>query len=752
MEDIKNMDFELITNVNLGVAEIIEGKFNRVVTVIDEYSNLKKITTRVFWNDRAGKPKNVETNMLISRTQLNPRDAAYIILYADSYTVLPDSGTTNIIAVIKDIKGNTKINWTGGNIRFSIIPDPDGGGGYLPGDAYAPGVTPTNGTAHTTFTGSAEGDVVIEASVDLPNSGGTISETITIRVTLDVVRVELIATPLSIKADGTSISTITAALVNSIGGTVVTASNEITFNISGEGIFVDYFDGSPLPNTLTLTPSNGIVNIKVKSIVDAPGVAIVTATSEGLLSDTVNIMTTGQPNYISILAHPDIIYTDDIEGATVIVTINDINGNPVNYIGTIGLSTNDTGTFGQDPDDPGCDPDSLCFNDVSAKYTTFSSISPGIVTITASGEGLISGNTDIEVRAALVANNIALTAEPQNIPVGGGISEASTIKAIIRKDLTTVSTYSNEIIFEIISDTSSSQDASLSFSGNIYITLMGNDYGNDGEATVQFLSSSNVGIATIKVSTTNSESTLIEETVQVASYSDAHHILLSAYPPKMEVLGGVPDNCIVTATIVDVSGTKVQNYNEEITFTFLEGHLSSAKFLSVGTISITVTANEGVAYVDLVSQNVAGTAKIRADSSGIYGDLNIPVGINLELAATPNITYDDGTYEVSFDIIVQGADLFLEEMQVSWDSPSGETLNKIEIKTPSTVETADIVFDGLPNLASSGELINIEDITLLEGTSNVKFYFNASMSGKTLEVIFNPNSGNYPVEIIVPTI
>ncbi|GAH70517.1 unnamed protein product, partial [marine sediment metagenome] len=50
----------------------------------------------------------------------------------------------------------------------------------------------------------------------------------------------------------------------------------------------------------------------------------------------------------------------------------------------------------------------------------------------------------------------------------------------------------------------------------------------------------------------------------------------------------------------------------------------------------------------------------------------------------------------------------------------------------------------------SGEPINVNDITLLAGISNVKLYFNESMSGKTLEVIFNPNSGNYPVEINVP--
>ena len=763
MEDIKNMDFELITNENLGVAEIIEGKFNRVVTVIDEHNNLKKITTRVFWNDKAGKPKNVETNMLISRTQLNPREADNIILYADPYyTVLPSSGNANIIAVIKDIKGNTKIDWDGGDIHFAILgygysdePKSDIGSnlGYLgPG----PGVdeiyvTPNEGRAEIAFTATPiggvliEGDVIIEASVVLPD-GSTISNTVKITVTLDVVMVELTADPLSIKADGIETSTITARLLNSGLQLVTGASNNITFNISGEGTFIDS-EGAALPNTVTITPPvepGGTVTIYVKSISDTPGVATVTVTSEGLLSDTVYIITTGDATSISVSVDPNLIYTDDTIGATVTVEIQDIHGNPVEYTGIINLSTSDgTGAFGQNL---------LNFVGMSSAFTTFSSASPGIVTINASveeGLELESGNTDIEVRAALVANNIALTAEPQNIPVGGGISEASTIKAIIRKDLTIVSTYSNDITFEIILDTSTSGSARFSDTST-YINLIGDDYGNDGEATVQLLPASNVGTATIKVSTTNSESTTIEETVQVAFYSDAHHILLSANPPKMEVLGGAPDTCMVTATIVDEDGTKVQNYNELITFTFLEGYPSSAKFLAADTPSLTKTVDDGVAYVDLISQSVAGTAKIEANSLGISGYLNRPVGINLALADPSNINYNNLTYEVSFDILIQGAELLLQEMQVSWLPDDSETLNTIEINPNSTGDP--VIYPDTSTPISSGGLIDVINSTLSTGVSNVKLYFNASMSGKTLEVIFNPNSGNYPVEIIVPTI
>jgi len=617
MEDIKNMDFELITNENLSTAEIIDGKYNRVTTIIDEDSNLKKITTRVYWNNRNGKTINIVTTMYVNKTQLNPGVASKIILYANPYyTVLPSvDETVNLIAVIKDVNGNTKIDWSGENICFSILSGSKLG--YLPAGANG-GVTTNNGVANTIFTPSnytidgvvQQGDVLIEASVKLPD-GSTISDTITITVTLDVVRIELSANPTIIEANGTTTSTITAALKNSGNSTVTNAKNNITFNISGEGIFVDS-EGLSLPNTVTLTPPNepgGIATIYVKPIADTPGVAIVTASSEGLLSDFVHIITTGDPYSISVSVDPVLIYTDNTVGTKVNVTIKDINGNPVNYTGTINLSTSGgTGVFGQDTD---CDPiipsDSLCFDNVSWKSTTFSSTSPGTIRITAIGDGLISGNADIEVKSALIADNISLTANPENILAGG--ENVSEITATIRQGTTVISTYNSNITFEIIQDTSGS--ATFYESGNTSVMLTGNNYGNDGEAEVHLIPGSSIGTAEIKVSTTNSKGTLIEEIVEVRFYSNAHHIELIASPQSMLVNG---DTCTMTATIVDGSGTKVENYNEDITFTILEGWPSNAKFFLTTTSTLIQTVENGEISVDLTPQKKAGTVKIEATS------------------------------------------------------------------------------------------------------------------------------------------
>jgi hypothetical protein len=126
----------------------------------------------------------------------------------------------------------------------------------------------------------------------------------------------------------------------------------------------------------------------------------------------------------------------------------------------------------------------------------------------------------------------------------------------------------------------------------------------------------------------------------------------------------------------------------------------------------------------------------------------------LELAEPTNITYDSGTYQVSFDIDVQGAELILEEMKASWspDNPDTENLEKIEIR-PSGIADFIIIYDingdfpGSP--ASNEELIDVTDITLSTGISSIILYFSVNMSGKEkLDITFNPNSGNYIIKLI----
>ena len=196
----------------------------------------------------------------------------------------------------------------------------------------------------------------------------------------------------------------------------------------------------------------------------------------------------------------------------------------------------------------------------------------------------------------------------------------------------------------------------------------------------------------------------------------------------------------------------------------MEGYPSGVKFTITNQSSITITAESGGAYVDLQSKNWAGTAIIKATASEgippVEGFLNIPVGISLILADSINHTYDSNNNisTVSFDIEVLGADLLLEEMQVSWELPSGENLNRIGVNGTPIFYIGDEPVDLIGSITYTEEEdpikriadVNVIDITLPMGTSSITMDFDADMSEKDITVIFNPNSGDYPVNFIVP--
>ncbi len=132
----------------------------------------------------------------------------------------------------------------------------------------------------------------------------------------------------------------------------------------------------------------------------------------------------------------------------------------------------------------------------------------------------------------------------------------------------------------------------------------------------------------------------------------------------------------------------------------------------------------------------------------IEGYLNIPVGIALNLV-DDSPSYDDINKIVSFNILVARADLILEEMQVSWELPSGENLNRIEVNGTSIFYIGDELVDPIGSITYTEEDpikriadVNVIDVTLPMGTSSITMDFDADMLGKDITVIFNPKTIN----------
>ena len=727
MEELENADFDTVVdeassqiigdikfsrNVNV---EYIDGSTNLIVA---EPTNLKRVTTTVNWNDRNGVTKKVESSVLLQNTQFTPGDAARISLYANPYNVvLPVNSSTTIIAVIKDKSGNTIFDWDGSDVTFTIISEVSAEGVLLEegvlGALSAYAVTTVKGKANVVFTSSVaevEGTVTIEASVTTSDASNTFTNTIDIKITWGAVKIELTPDPSSILADGSSQSNIIAIIENAAGVRVLEALNDITFTVAGEGILIGPTTkpANEIYNSLT----GGVATIFLQST-NTPGIATVTASSPGLLSDSCDVQTSGEPAGITISASLNPMYSDDISVVT--VTIVDENGVPVIPTAgsiTITLSTSEGSLAGDT---------SLTFDGVSSQSMVFTpSITDGPATIYATGT--YEGSIDILVELLLEAEHITLNASPSTIPADG--SSTSIITATIENvDNITVHNYIGNVNFSILSaigGTLSGPNPVTCINGVATIVLQ-----SGGQGTCQIQAESGI---------------LPAATIDVGFYTAAHHILLSAVPDYISVGGGTEGTSKLTASIVDINDIIVYNYQGYVNFNISSGYLITAKFKYVGDQSFEVQVDKGIASVDLISLSNAGVATLRASSDGlpepVSDILTIYIEKTLKLAVFPKITYFTAGKNVSFDIEVQGGDIYIDRMKVTWSPDNLEELSNINIDVDGTISnnlSGEILSNGadfaIDSIILSEEIIDPIKVTLT---------FVSSIEGKDISIIFYP--------------
>ena len=717
MEDVKNMDFEKIATTTKSV--ITSNRKYRVdVNVSLESTNLKKVYTIVSWKDKNGIGKTVETTMLVHSIEVYAFEAAKIVLFADSYTILntgSGQGTfTELTAVIKDSKGNTVIDWGEsageGNIYFSEL-----SGGYL-GDLSSVEVTPIDGVAKTTFSSSGllseQIDyAVIEALVTLPN-GSNISDTVTIKVTDGPVKIILSANPYIIKASTENYSTITVSLCNAANQILkkseLVTDVEITFSFFGEGNL--YTSTITIPAIGEELASDEII----LNSTSTPGLASVVATANDLESDTVDVRFLGPPVSILITASPNPIYVDDIEGSIVTVSLLDVNGFPTNPTEAEGTTLVN---FALLPNTNGSlSPSYLTFTaneyegiPLTTLFSGQTSTDPVTIT-TENAVGLIEDSVTINILSELVPDHIELIANPQNVAAGGTSIITATVYDVSGKR---VSNYSGTITFSTDFGTFSIDPPEV--------------YTTNGMATIDLSYGS---AKTVTVVATDSLDSTITGSVEVGFYGEADHITLTAIPKHVKVNG--VSTSTITATVCDLNNLPVSNYSGTITF--------STDF---GTFSIDppeVYTTNGMATIDLSYGSAKTVTVVATDSldSTITGSVEVIfyVVTTLELIAD-SAKYYPADLEVVFEVMAVGEDILLDEMGISWEpNASTERFQKIVINSEE-------VYIG-NNLSST--IVDIEDKTLVAGESYiVKLTFGKDVDGKIFVVTFFPYTGSYEV-------
>lgn len=716
MEDIKNMDFETIvsTTKSLTTSNI---KYRVDVNVSSESNNLKKVYTIVNWKGRNGITKTVEITMLVNQIEVYASEATKIVLFADSYTIL-NTGTTELTAIIKDIKGNTIIDWDEGDITFSIF-----SGGEL-GDISPITVTPDNGIAKTTFSSGgylSEGEIgytVIEASVNLPVIGN-VSDQVTIKVTDGPVKIILSADPDIIKASTENSSTITVSLCNAanqiLNKSDLVTDVEITFSVFGEG--------NLSTSTITITaigaePASAEISLNSTG---TPGLASVVATATDLESATIDIRFLGPPVSILITASPNPIYVDDVEGSTITVSLLDVKGFPTNptegnTIVTLTLSPDSNGSLSDDfLTFPVSEYEGILLTTLFSGQTSTDSVS-----ITASAEGLTGDSVTINILSELVPDHIELTANPHNLAVGG----TSTITA-------TVYDASGKIVTNYAGTITFSTDLEIITGNNPSTTT-------NGVATIE-LSSDSAGTAVITVSSSDGLGYLPSGGVEVGFYGGAHHITLTADPEYVKADG--VSTSTITATVYDYENIIVTNYNiyEDKTIDF---------FIN-DTFFSTNNFTNGIASITLTSDSVATIVVTAFSSDGLdcFPSDGVEVIFYVETSLTlveDSAEYYPADLVVALNIMIMGEDILVDQMRVSWTgSSSSQRYNKIVINSEEVYTLGN---------DKSGETVEIIDKTLIAGEEyTVELTFAQDMAGRTITVIFYPYVGSYTIEFIPTT-
>jgi len=292
----------------------------------------------------------------------------------------------------------------------------------------------------------------------------------------------------------------------------------------------------------------------------------------------------------------------------------------------------------------------------------------------------------------------------------------------------------NPLVFGILNDPDEIKDGKVTCS--------------NGVATIELESDGVNG--TCRVEAENFSVPLTSTTIDVGFYTTADHILLTAVPTHIPVGGGNEGTSKLTASIVDEGGTTVYNYNGDVDviFEFLSGYnendlLGNAKFKFVNNFKYSVPIFNGIASVDLISLSNAGVATLRASSDGlpepVSDILTIYIEKTLKLAVFPNITYFTAGKNVSFDIEVQGGDISIDRMKVTWSPDNFEELTNVNIDVDGTISN-----NLLGEILSNGTDFAIDSIILSEEITfpiKVTLTFVSSIEGKDISIIFYPAAG-----------
>ena len=393
-----------------------------VVTDANGHANTTlTLSTKRGWNV----VRVVSVNGDVNKTVRVWGDPAVVILRAavDNATVATN---VSISARLLDPINGTPINGT--NVTFSVVSP---GGDAVVSPAI---VSTVNGYANTTLTLSTKiGN----------NTVRVISTRYDVNKTVNVTGIAGNATQLNLTTDKVSLpigatATITARLLDAYGNPTALNATGGTgpVNISFIPDTTEYGNVTggigPVDSGRYNLTVNGVATVQFVAG-GKSGLTRITASAEGLASDSVEIFT-GTPVGISLTASPDnILYNQSKQNSTITAQLLDAYGTPIGVAGwkivflvdkpnNVTL-TNSTGVTGHPV---------VEYTDANGRaWINLTSIKPiiEVITVTAMPEGLPSKQVEVQIRGP--AAQIELSAEPSSGVVANG-TDKSVITAQLK--------------------------------------------------------------------------------------------------------------------------------------------------------------------------------------------------------------------------------------------------------------------------------------------------------------------------------
>ena len=693
MEGIKNESFVDSSTDSDTVSGI---NFTTTVDVIPIEANLSNVITTVTWLDRKGDQKEIKLEMLVYdlQTSSSAVTVGSITLSADPTNVICCIGeTSTITAIVYDTAGNL----VPGGTMVSFITS----SGTLSADSAT--TWASTGTATVTLT---VGSTVATVTAFI----GAVSDTVNITCTLPNINVEAVPSALA----SCETSTITATLTDASNNPI--ANQAVGFST----------DKGTLSNNNATTNGSGEAIVTLTSGYE--GMATVVASfCEQTSNTTINFTTP----IIKVKANPEVIVLDTT--STITATVTDASANPVKD--KIIEFTTDDGVL-----NIGTNTASVPTDNTGIATVELSNTSVGEATVQASYCS-VTGEVEVVTKPGSSVYYLIVSASPQEIEADGISTSTITVTLYAPNDQPVAA-------WPINFSTVSTEYGTLSAT-----SATTND---DGVAIVILTSSTTPITSTITASTTPPVGDPISEDTTVTFYiNEPDHIELTANP--VLVHGGIS---VVTAIIKKGSHT-ITDYVGEVDFSIIAGE-DYANFL----VDHPVDVNNGKAYNTLKTIDEAlfpATLTVKASSTftnsllqvvTIEGDIDVPiVKIVIQLTGPPpDVSCDTGCTKVSFKIEVFGWGedyLTVEKMKVTW--PSGlinneEKLTEIRITGQSGWEPAWELPDGI---TAGTDAYIYQRLSSGPYTLDMSFV-GANMSGKTIEVIFYTDKGDFLLEVPVP--